>query len=137
MLIYFNNSNRMITQMTFSFGKVFSVKSVKNDTSYVVSISGPKTLVYFFRSVAGTEITTFSPTNDLIRNIISMDNSTQLRMILPTSSVSILTGKVTMVWKKCHPTKREYSTFLVVIAPTFLCVCAQISMTLKKFQCFI
>ena len=53
----FYDGTKMITQPTFSFGTVFPVKSIKNDTDYVVSICGPKALVSFFGSVEDTGLT--------------------------------------------------------------------------------
>ena len=53
----FYDGQNMIRQTTFTFGKVFYVKSIQNDTDYVVSLSGPKALVSFFGSVEDTGIT--------------------------------------------------------------------------------
>ena len=50
----FSNGNNLMQQSTFNSGKAFTVKSIKNDTNYVVSLSGPKALVSFFGSVDNT-----------------------------------------------------------------------------------
>ena len=47
----------MVRQTTFNYRTVFYVKSIQNDTDYVVSIMGPKTLVSFFGSVEDTGVT--------------------------------------------------------------------------------
>ena len=53
----FYNGTDMKIQPTFNFDKVFTVKSIKNDTDYVVSRCGPKALVSFFGSVDNTGFT--------------------------------------------------------------------------------
>jgi len=53
----FFDGQEMVRQTTFSFGTVFPVKSINNDTDYVVSICGPKALVSFFGSVEDTGVT--------------------------------------------------------------------------------
>ena len=53
----FYDGKQMVRQTNFSFGTVFPVKSIKNDTDYVVSISAPKALVSFFGSVEDTGLT--------------------------------------------------------------------------------
>ena len=50
----FSNGNNLMQQSTFNSDKLFTVKSIKNDTNYVVSLSGPKALVSFFGSVDNT-----------------------------------------------------------------------------------
>ena len=50
----FYDGNNLMQQSTFNSVKPFTVKSIKNDTNYVVSISGPKALVSFFGSVDNT-----------------------------------------------------------------------------------
>ena len=51
----FSDGNNLMQQSTFNSGKAFTVKSIKNDTNYVVSLSGPTTaLVSFFGSVDNT-----------------------------------------------------------------------------------
>ena len=50
----FSNGNNLMQQSTFNSDKPFTVKSIKNDTNYVVSLSGPKALVSFFGSVDNT-----------------------------------------------------------------------------------
>ena len=51
--IFFDGTDMKI-QSTFNSDQPFTVKSIKNDTNYVVSISGPKALVSFFGSVDNT-----------------------------------------------------------------------------------
>ena len=53
----FYDGKQMVRQTNFSFGTVFPVKSIKNDTDYVVSLSAPKALVSFFGSVEDTGLT--------------------------------------------------------------------------------
>ena len=50
----FYDGNKLIQQSTFNSDQPFTVKSIKNDTNYVVSLSGPKALVSFFGSVDNT-----------------------------------------------------------------------------------
>ena len=51
--VFYDGTNLM-QQSTFNSDKPFTVKSIKNDTNYVVSLSGPKALVSFFGSVDNT-----------------------------------------------------------------------------------
>ena len=51
--VFYDGTNLM-QQSTFNSDKLFTVKSIKNDTNYVVSLSGPKALVSFFGSVDNT-----------------------------------------------------------------------------------
>ena len=50
----FSNGTNLKSQQTYNSDQVFTVKSIKNDTNYVVSLSGPKALVSFFGSVDNT-----------------------------------------------------------------------------------
>ena len=54
--VFYDGTN-LRQQSTFNSDKLFTVKSIKNDTNYVVSLSGPKALVSFFGSVEDTGIT--------------------------------------------------------------------------------